>query len=73
MHYYCPKRYMYQLPSKEAVRVSPCCHSNEVYAATSHKMDQYCAKQTVHQKELGKLSENKVIQKCPFAMATGFP
>ena len=66
MHYYCPKRHMYQIPSKEAVRVSPCCHGNEVSVVTSHTMDQYCAKETVNQKEIDRLPENKVFQECPF-------
>ena len=29
-------------------------------------MDQHCAKETVNQKEIDRLSENKVIQECPF-------
>ena len=65
MHYYCPKRHIYQTPSKEAVRVSP-CHGHEASVVTSHTMDQYCAKETENQKEIDRLSENKVIQECPF-------
>ena len=62
------------MPNKEAVRVSLCCHGNEVSVVTSHTMDQHCAKETVNQKVIDRLSENKVVQQCPFlAMATGFP
>ena len=66
MHYYCPKRHMYQMSNREALTASPCCHGNEVSAATIHTMDQYCAKETVNQKEIDRLSENKVIEECPF-------
>ena len=46
IHYYCPKRHMYQMPSREAMRLSPCCHGSEVSVVKSHTMDQYCAKET---------------------------
>ena len=67
MRYYCPKRHMYQMPSERAVRVSPCCHSNEVSVITSHTMDQYCKKKN----KVDRLSENKVIQACPFSHGNG--
>ena len=57
---------MYQMPSRETVRISPSCHGNEVSVAMSHTLDQYCAKETVNQKEIDRLSENKVIQECLF-------
>ena len=50
VHYYCPKRHMHQMPSKEAVRVSLYCHGNEVSVVTGHTIDQYCVRETVNQK-----------------------
>ena len=37
MHYYCPKKHMYQMISKEAVRVSPCCHGNEISVVRNYR------------------------------------
>ena len=53
------------MPTKEAVRVSPFCHGNEVSAEKSHTMEWYRAKENVNQKEIDRLLENKVIQECP--------
>ena len=72
MYYCCPKRHMYQMPSKEAVRVSLCCHGNEVSVVTSHTMDQYCAKETVNQKEIDRLSENKLSRNVFLPWQQGF-
>ena len=72
MHYYCPNRHMYQMSGKGAVKVSPCCHGNEVSVVMCHNMDQYCAKDTVYQKEVDRPSESKVIQVCPFPWQQGF-
>ena len=69
MRYYCPKRHMYQMPSERAVRVSPCCHSNEVSVITSHTMDQYCEKKT----KLTGFQKTKLSRHVRLAMAMGFP
>ena len=66
MHYYCTKKNMFQVPSKEAVRISPCCHGNEVSVIKSHTIEWHCAKETVSQKDIDGLLENKAIPKCLF-------
>ena len=66
MHYYCRKKHMFQMPIKEAIRVSLCCHGNELSVVKIHTMEWYCAKETVNRKDIYRLLGNKVIQECSF-------